>query len=108
MAAATKTSAEFVGPVIFHMVPFCNMEDNSGLPPLYTALTEAAKGQKLKMVQRAVESTTLNYHYNTTNTISRTLGNNLMEGGWRMTDKLELSMGVHSFLLTQHTAAYYR
>ena len=75
---------------------------------LYTALAEAAKGQNIKVVQHTVEYATLHYWYTSTTIISPTLGKKILVVQWHMSNKLDFSTVVQSFLMMHHTAAYSR
>ena len=61
LAAAIKTPDGYPGLFVLPILQLCNYADNRGILPLYTVLTEAAKGQHLKVVQQLVNSTVFHY-----------------------------------------------
>ena len=99
-----KGAAEYFGANLTHLLNLVQVTNAQDLPPVWEALVRVSKHQQLLVLQRAFDGTAKEMGLRTPTIATPSLLKLVLALGFRMESRDDLTMGLHPFVLGQHTA----
>ena len=99
-----KGAAEYFGANLVHLLNLVQVTDAKDPPPVWEALARASKHQQLLVLQQAFETAAEDMGLRAPTIATPSLLNLILALGFRMESRDDLTMGLHPFVLGQHTA----